>query len=276
MRMSEDQNKNLAKAISLVEKAARKGTKIICLPELYRTRYFPQKKKGAKRPFFETVPGESTRAFAVLAKKHKVVVIVPLFEKSSKGKFFNSAIVINERGKLLPTYRKIHIPHDPNFYEKDYFEKGSDYRVYRTKYADFAVLICYDQWFPEAARVVALQGAEIIFYPTAIGRITPRREKDDDWNDAWETVMRGHAIANATHIAAVNRVGKEERLTFWGRSFIADSFGAILGRASEKKEEALIRTIDLRRNKMIRDGWMFLRNRRPETYLRSVNRPRNS
>ena len=267
MRMSEDQNKNLLKAISFVERAAKKGAKIICLPELYRTPYFPQYKHADKNTYAETIPGISTKAFAPLAKKYGVVIIVPIYEKMKGGGYHNSAVVIDERGRILPTYRKIHIPHDPLFYEKNYFEGGETYRVYKTKFAQFAVLICYDQWFPEAARSVSLLGAEIIFYPTAIGRIIPRREKDDDWADAWETVMRGHGIANAVHIAAVNRVGKEDRLKFWGSSFVADSFGAILGKASDTGEEVLIRKIDLSRNKVIREGWGFFRNRKPKMYL---------
>ena len=276
MRMSDDHDKNLEKALGLVEKAAKRGARIICLPELYRTQYFPQKKRGSQLPYHETIPGESTRAFAHTARRHGVAIIVPIYEHAKSGRLYNSAAVINERGRLLTTYRKVHIPHDQNFWEKDYFTSGSTYRIYRTSFAKFAVLICYDQWFPEAARSVALRGAEIIFYPTAIGRIVPRMERDSDWKDAWETAMRGQAITNAVHVAAVNRVGKEGRIAFWGGSFIADSFGVVLRRASQGREEVLVQGINLDRNVIIREGWEFFRNRRPETYRSLVKKTRRS
>jgi agmatine deiminase len=167
----------------------------------------------------------------------------------------------------LPTYHKIHIPQDKRFYEKNYFEEGNrGYRIYKTKFGTFAVLICYDQWFPEAARMATLAGAELIFYPTAIGFMTDYKSKDGDWHDAWETVMRGHAIANGVHIVAVNRTGVEDKLKFWGQSFACDSFGKILKRGSSSKEEVVVATLDLSHNKRIRDGWGFFRNRRPDTY----------
>jgi len=176
-------------------------------------------------------------------------------------------VVIDQNGKLLSTYRKLHLPQDPLFYEQNYFAPGdSGYRVYKTKFASFAVLICYDQWFPEAARMATLAGAEIIFYPTAIGRIVGHTSLDGDWHDAWETVMRGHAIANGVHVVAVNRVGREDRLRFWGQSFACASFGKILKRASAAKEAVLVTKLDLSHNRRIREGWGFLRNRRPDTY----------
>ncbi len=205
--------------------------------------------------------------FKEIAKKYKVVIVVPIFEKDSKGKFHNSAVVIDENGKLLPTYRKIHIPQDPLFYEKNYFEDGdSGYKVYKTKHATFAVLICYDQWFPEAARSVKLAGADLVFYPTAIGNINGVKESEGDWHNAWETVMRGHAIANSLYVAAVNRVGTEDKLTFWGQSFVADSFGKVLKRATKSKEEILIAEVNLDNNKRISNEWGFMRNRRTDTY----------
>jgi agmatine deiminase len=258
---------NLSHAVELVRRAAHKGAQIICLPELYRTPYFPQYRKAEFRALAETIPGESTRVFSQLAAELKVVIIVPLFEKAQNGKYYNSAVVVNEKGKLLRTYRKVHIPQDPLFYEKNHFEAGdAGYRVYRTSFASFAVLICYDQWFPEAARMAALAGAEIIFYPTAIGRIVGYNSPDGDWHDAWETVMRGHAIANGVHVVAVNRVGREDRLRFWGRSFACDSFGKVLQRASAVREEVLVTRLDLSHNRRIREGWGFFRNRRPDTY----------
>jgi agmatine deiminase len=222
-----------------------------------------------------------------IAKAYGVVIIVPIYEKFGRPgqktmprtggqrptgtgggwKYFNSAAVINEKGRLLKdVYRKIHIPQDPGFYEKDYFEAGqSGYKVYKTKFATFAVLICYDQWYPEAARVVRLEGAEIIFYPTALGNIVGYKA-EGDWHDAWETSMRGHAIANSVHVAAVNRVGTEGKMKFFGQSFVAGPFGKVLKRASADKEEVLIAKIDLEQNKFFAEGWGFLRNRRPDTY----------
>jgi len=275
-RATPDIAANLANAERLVRQAARKGAQIICLPELYRTIYFPQYEKQDVSRFAETIPGESTRAFRQLAKELGVVLIVPLFERAERGRtgrngsstrYYNSAVVIDQTGKLLPTYRKLHLPQDPLFYEQDYFARGnSGYRVYKTPFASFAVLICYDQWFPEAARMATLAGAEIIFYPTAIGRIVGYTSPDGDWHDAWETVMRGHAIANGVHVVAVNRVGREDRLRFWGQSFACDSFGKILKRASATKEEVLVAKLDLSHNRRIREGWGFFRNRRPDTY----------
>lgn len=266
-RASNDIAANVAKTAKMVRQAARKGARIICLQELYRTTYFPQHAKRPREAISETIPGESTNAFSQLAKELGVVIIVPIFEKARGGKHYNSAVVIDQNGKLLPTYRKMHIPQDPLFYEKNYFAPGDrGWRVYKTKYATFAVLICYDQWFPEAARMATLDGAEIIFYPTAIGNVAGYRSADGDWHDAWETVMRGHAIANGVHVVAVNRVGREERLRFWGQSFACDSFGKILKRASNSREEVMIAKLNLAHNRRIREGWGFLRNRRPEAY----------
>ena len=264
--VSTDLKINLEKTANFVEKAAKKGAQIICLQELYRTIYFPQYQNSEKDLYAETVPGESTRVFSVLAKKYGVVLIVPVFEKR-KTEYFNSAVVIDHTGKLLPTYNKIHIPQDPLFYEKNYFKAGkSGYKIYNTKFGKIAVLICFDQWFPEAARVVTLLGAEIIFYPTAIGHIVGAKSFEGDWHNAWETIMRGHAIANSVNVVAVNRVGREDRLKFWGQSFITNSFGQILKKANSNKTETLIAKLNLSLNKKIRDAWGFFRNRRPDTY----------
>ncbi len=265
--VSTDLKKNLIKTIVLVEKAAKKGAQIICLQELYKTPYFPQYKNANKDDYAETIPGESTELFSKLAKKYKVVIIVPIFERDEKGEYHNSAVVINTDGKLLPTYRKIHIPQDPLFYEKNYFKESNDgYKIYKTKYATFAVLVCYDQWFPEAARSVKLAGADLVFYPTAIGNIRGVKEHEGDWHNAWETVMRGHAIANSLYVMAVNRTGVEDKLKFWGQTFIADAFGKVLKRASSDKEEIVMAKIDLARNKVITEEWGFMRNRRTDTY----------
>ena len=262
-----DMNVNLIKTAKMVEQAAKKGAKIICLQELYRTVYFPQYENEKKDDYSETIPGESTKVFSAIAKKYKAVIVVPIFEKDNEGRFHNSAVVINAVGKLLPTYRKVHIPQDPLFYEKNYFEESDDgYRIYKTQYGTFAVLICYDQWFPEAARAVKLAGADIVFYPTAIGTIIGEKQKEGDWHNAWETIMRGHAIANSLYVVAVNRVGTEDKLKFWGQSFVADAFGKVIKRATDSKDEILIAKIDLAKNKVIGEEWGFMRNRRGDTY----------
>lgn len=268
--VSEDLDLNLKKTVKMVQGAIKKGAKIICLQELYRTPYFPQYQKMNKDKFSEFIPGNSTAVFKKIAKDYGVVIIVPIYEKTKnkKGKweYHNSAVVINEEGNLMQTYHKVHIPQDPGFYEEDYFKEGdTGYKIYKTKYATFAVLICYDQWFPEAARAVRLEGAEIIFYPTALGNIIGYNA-EGDWHDAWEVSQRAHAIANSVYIVGVNRVGIEGKMQFFGQSFISDPFGKIIKRASKNKEEILISKIDLQKNKFYSEGWGFLRNRRPDTY----------
>jgi len=259
--------KNMKKTIEKIEEASEKGAQIVCLEELYRTRYFPQKKKQDVQKLAETIPGESTKIFSKLAKEREIVIIAPLFEKNQNGKLYNSAVIINSDGKIVGTYRKVHLPYDPFFYEKDYFAAGnSNYEVYETDFARIGVLICYDQWFPEPARINALNGAEIIFYPTAIGWIKGYDSEVGDWYDAWKTVQRAHAIANGVHVAVVNRVGEEGQLKFWGHSFICDSFGKVLKEASTENEEVLVSKVDLSKNKKIQEGWGFLKNRRPDTY----------
>jgi agmatine deiminase len=265
--VSDNTAENMAKTQQKIIQAAERGAQIVCLQELYRTRYFPQQENIDAAPLAETIPGPSTQAFSVLAKKYGIVIIAPLFEKNANGKFYNTAAVIGSDGEILGTYRKVHIPYDPYFYEKDYFAPGEDaYRVYDTSFAKIGVLICYDQWFPEPARINALAGAEIIFYPTAIGYVKGYTSEDGDWHDAWRTVQRAHAIANGVHVAAVNRVGEEGELEFWGGSFVCDSFGKVIAEASAE-EEILMAKVDLSKNERIQEGWGFLRNRRPDTYL---------
>jgi len=269
---SEKPEENLKIAVAKVKEAAKKGAKIICLQELYKTIYFPQYEKKAFSNLAETIPGESTNTFSKLARENDVIIIVPIFEKDN-GKFYNSAAVIDADGKLLDTYRKIHVPYDPLFYEKTYFEAGNNgYKVYNTKYAKFSVLICYDQWFPEAARICSLKGADIMFYSTAIGYIKDYDTSGENWQDSWETMQRAHAIANGIHVAAVNRVGTEDKLEFFGSSFVCDSFGKIIKKASSNKEEILIAELDLGRNKEIQESWGFLRNRRPDTYSKIIDK----
>ena len=268
-----DLDRNLEHTLAMAKQAIAEGARILCLQELYRTPYFPQYDGRDAAPCAETIPGASTDAFSALAREHGVVIVVPLYERTESGEYYNTAVVIDADGRLLPSYRKVHIPFDPLFYEKSYFRPGDRYRVYDTRYARIAVLICYDQWFPEAARAVALQGADIIFYPTALGRITGAEEPPEgDWREAWETVQRGHAIANSVHVAAVNRVGDEDGIRFFGSSFVADAFGNVLARASDTDEEVLVVEVDLSMNESVREGWGFFRNRRPETYRTLVRR----
>ncbi len=239
--VSDDIAHNMKITIKKIKEATLKGAEIVCLQELYRSKYFPQVEKQDVSQLAETIPGDSTRVFSELAKEKKIVIIAPLFEKAANGKCYNSATVIDADGKISSIYRKVHIPQDPYFYEKNYFEAGDQgYCVNKTRYARVGVLICYDQWFPESARINALQGAEIIFYPTAIGYIKDHVSSDGDWHDAWKTVQRAHAISNGVHVAAVNRVGEEGQLKFWGGSFVCDSFGKVLGEASYTKEEVLL------------------------------------
>jgi agmatine deiminase len=265
--VSDDIANNMKRTIEKIKEASRNGAQIVCLQELYRTKYFPQEKKQDVSQLAETIPGESTGAFAELAKEKKIVIIAPIFEKGPNGKYYNSAAIINVNGKISSTYRKVHLPNDPFFYEKNYFEEGDQgYLVHKTHYARIGVLICYDQWFPEPARINTLKGAEIIFYPTAIGYIKGHTSSDGDWHDAWKTIQRAHAISNGVHVAAVNRVGAEGQLRFWGGSFVCDSFGKVLGEANDTNEEVLVVKVDLSKNKKIQEGWGFLKNRRPDTY----------
>ncbi|MGA3059376.1 MAG: carbon-nitrogen hydrolase [Candidatus Bathyarchaeia archaeon] len=266
--VSDDLAYNMNKTIERIEEASEKGAQIVCLQELYRTKYFPQEKNQDVSKLAETIPGKSTRAFSKLAKKKNIVLIAPLFEKHSNGKYYNSAVIIDANGETVGTYRKVHIPNDPLFYEKNYFEAGDQgYCVHKTKYARVGVLICYDQWFPEPARINALMKAEIIFYPTAIGWIKGYTSSEGNWHDAWKTVQRANAIMNGVHVAAVNRVGEEGQLRFWGGSFVCDSFGKVLKEASNTNEEVLVVKVDLSKNKKIQEGWGFLKNRRPDTYI---------
>jgi len=269
MAMASDPGENIEKARRNVVNAARNGAKIICLPELYSTRYFPQHPGTDASAFAETIPGRSTDIFSAIAREHQVVIIVPVFEKIADGRFCNAAAVIDADGTVSGQYRKVHIPQDPGFYEKGYFYPGNTYRVFSTRYGRIAVLICFDQWFPEAARCVALEGADIIFYPTAIGHPGPSEPLEGNWQDAWELIQRSHAIANCVHVVTVNRVGTEGGTRFFGGSFVADAFGKVLARAGDE-EENLVVPVDPGMNKEVQDSWGFFRNRRPETYSRIV------
>ena len=271
MEVGPECGQNLTRALAKVNQAAKDGAQIICLPELYRTQYFPQEIGANTESLAETIPGESTRAFSEIAIRHKVVVILPVYEKSADGRFYNSAVIIDTDGTLHTPYHKVHIPQDPGFYEKGYFYPGERYQVHTTGYGRIAVLICYDQWFPEAARCVALEGAQIIFYPTAIGHPTSEEPAEGNWHEAWVLIQRGHSVANSVHIASTNRVGKESEIRFFGGSFICDAFGKIIVQAGDS-EEILIASLDLAMNRSVRESWGFLRNRRPDTYAR-ISKP---
>lgn len=264
--LSDDIRSNMENTITKIKEAADKGAKIICLQELYRTKYFPTDEKKDVTKLAETIPGETTSTLSSLAKELQVVIIAPIFEVDG-GKHYNTAVVIDSDGKILGSYRKMHIPHDPFFYEKSYFDVGnSGYKIFQTPDVKFGVLICYDQWFPEAARTLALQGADLIFYPSAIGYLEGDPLSQEDWHNSWENIQRSHAIANGIHVASINRVGVEGSIKFWGASFVCDAFGRLIKRASETNEEVVVATLDISQNKRIQDGWGFLRNRLPSTY----------
>jgi N-carbamoylputrescine amidase len=266
-----NQKKNLAAA----ERAAKQGAKIICTQELFRSQYFCQSEDHKFFKLAEKIPGPSTAAFQKLAKKHRVVIIASLFEKRASGVYHNTAAIIDADGSLLGTYRKMHIPDDPLFYEKFYFTPGDlGFRAWQTKYAKIGVLICWDQWYPEGARLTALQGAEILFYPTAIGwHPTEKSKYGALQHSAWETIQRSHAIANGCYVCVPNRIGREkiagvggDGIEFWGQSFVAGTSGEILAKASVDKEETLIVPLDLNKVDTTRTHWPFLRDRRIDAY----------
>ncbi len=264
---------NLRRAVALAGKAARRGARIICTQELFRSQYFCQAERHANFALAETIPGPTTRAFQAVARKHGVVIVASVFERRAAGLYHNTAVVIDADGRLLGRYRKMHIPEDPLYYEKFYFTPGdTGFRAWNTRHGRIGVLICWDQWYPEAARLTALQGADLILYPTAIG--WHPREKSAHGaaqHEAWETIQRSHAIANGCYVAAVNRVGHErpeggDGLEFWGRSFVAGPDGAVLARASGEKEEILLAPLDFARVDSTRTHWPFLRDRRIDAY----------
>src|SRR5256714_2116769 len=263
---------NLKKTLLLAERAVKKGAQIICTQELFRSQYFCQSEDHDYFRLAEPVPGPTTRTFQKFAKQHKVVVIASLFEKRASGVYHNTAVVIDADGSILGLYRKMHIPDDPLYYEKFYFTPGDlGFRAWQTRYGKIGVLICWDQWYPEAARLTAMQGAEIIFYPTAIGwHPGEKAEYGKQQHSAWETIQRGHAIANGCYVAVPNRVGHEKLaakgLEFWGQSFVAGTSGEILARASAGKEEILVVPVDLDKVDITRTHWPFLRDRRIDAY----------
>ena len=266
---------NLKRTLALAERAARQGANILCTQELFRSRYFCQSEEHKNFALAETIPGPSTDAFRRLARKHGVVIIASLFEKRAAGVYHNTAAVIDADGSLLGIYRKMHIPDDPLFHEKFYFTPGDlGFKAWQTRFAKIGVLICWDQWFPEAARLTAMQGAEILFYPTAIGWHPREKAKyGSRQHEAWETIQRAHAVANGCYVAAVNRIGHEvlegvggDGIEFWGRSFVAGTTGEIIARAGPSAEEILVVPVDLAAVGTTRTHWPFLRDRRIDAY----------
>jgi N-carbamoylputrescine amidase len=278
MRCDADREANLENAIARIRKGAQAGAQIVCLPELFRSPYFCQRQDPALFELAEPIPGPSSERLARVARETGTVVIGSLFERRTAGVYHNTAAVFDADGTLLGIYRKMHIPDDPLYFEKYYFTPGDlGFRAFDTRFGRVGVLVCWDQWFPEAARLTALRGAQVLLYPTAIG--WHPREKQDlgaAQHQAWELIQRGHAVANGVHVAAVNRVGHEGPaaggLEFWGASFVSDPFGTVLRRAPHDRDEVLIVACDLQKQEEIRRHWPFLRDRRIDAYEQITRR----
>jgi len=280
MAMTPDPDDNLARAAGLVERAARDGAKVICLPELFRSPYFCQREDVALFDLAEPVPGPSTEALGKIAKSRQVTVVASLFERRAAGLCHNSVVVLDVEGRIAGLYRKMHIPDDPGYYEKFYFTPGDlGFKAFDTPVGRIGTLICWDQWYPEAARLTALQGAEILFYPTAIG--WHPHEKDvfgASQHDAWRTIQRAHAIANGVYVAAVNRIGLEKSaedaagIEFWGGTFLCDPFGVVVAQVGPASEDVLIAEVNRARIEDVRRNWPFLRDRRIDAYGRITER----
>ncbi|HEX2972273.1 MAG TPA: carbon-nitrogen hydrolase [Tepidisphaeraceae bacterium] len=280
MSCSDDPNLNLRTQLRLIEEAADRGAQIICTQELFRTQYFCQVEDHRFFELAEPIPGPSTQALCKLAKKHKVVIIGSLFERRAAGLYHNTAVVIDAQGSLKGVYRKMHIPDDPLYYEKFYFTMGdTGFRAWQTEYGNIGALVCWDQWFPEAARLTALQGAQILFYPTAIGwHPSEKAQYGKAQHESWELIQRSHAVANGCYVCAPNRIGLEkilgadgkpvsaEGIEFWGQSFVAGPDGQVIARASADREEVLVVPCDLGRVEFSRTHWPFLRDRRVDAY----------
>ncbi|GAB3508222.1 carbon-nitrogen hydrolase [Emticicia fontis] len=269
MSCSADVTENTNKAIAGIKKAAENGANIVCLQELFTSLYFCDVEDHDNFKLAESIPGPTTTTLAEVAKENNVVIIASLFEKRAAGLYHNTTAVIDADGTYLGKYRKMHIPDDPGYYEKFYFTPGDlGYKVFDTKFAKIGVLICWDQWYPEASRITSLMGAEILFYPTAIGWDTNETENEaniEQYN-AWQTIQRSHAVANGLHVVSVNRVGREADQQFWGGSFVANPFGSLLYLASHDKEEVHVQEIDLALTDKYRTTWPYLRDRRIDSY----------
>jgi N-carbamoylputrescine amidase len=281
MAMSTDPDANLRAAVAKVAQAATAGAQLVCLPELFRSRYFAQTEEAGAFDLAEPVPGPSTEALGKAAQQAGVVVIAPVFERRAPGLYHNSAVVIDADGRVVGMYRKMHIPDDPAYYEKYYFAPGDlGFRAFDTRVGRIGTLVCWDQWYPEGARLTALQGANVLFYPTAIGWHPKEKASQGTAQlDAWRTIQRSHAIANGCYVAAVNRVGHErpgvgggDGIEFWGSSFLVDPFGAVLAEAPGDREAILVSEVDLARIEEVRRGWPFLRDRRIDAYAGLTSR----
>ena len=270
MSCSAHKQSNLDKATQKIREAAGKGAQIVCLQELFASLYFCDVEDYENFKLAEPIPGPSSEALGKLAAELGVVIIASLFEKRAQGLYHNTTAVLDADGSYLGKYRKMHIPDDPSYYEKFYFTLGDlGYKIFKTKFANIGVLICWDQWYPEAARITSLMGAEILFYPTAIGWST---SQDDATNaeqyNAWQTIQRSHAVANGVHVVSVNRVGIEQNgaMKFWGGSFVANPFGSVLFQASHENEEVQVTELDLSNTERYRTHWPFMRDRRIDSY----------
>ncbi len=272
MSCSTNADENVEKAIARVREAAKQGAQVVCLQELFRTQYFCQSEDHSKFALAEPIPGPTTEAMARIAREANIVIVSSLFERRAAGVYHNTAVVLDADGSLLGIYRKMHIPDDPLYYEKFYFTPGDlGFRSFATKYANIGTLVCWDQWYPEGARLTALQGADVLFYPTAIGWHPSEKEQFGAAQaDAWRTMQRAHAIANGVYVAAVNRVGHEGPagggIEFFGGSFVCDPFGVVLKEGSRTDEEILVVECDRARQEEVRQHWPFLRDRRIDAY----------
>ena len=280
-RVFGDQIKNIENSLIKIKEAAKKKAKIICLPELFLSPYFCQSENHAKFKLAEKIPGRLSDIYCKLAKELSIVLMISLFEKKTIGLYHNTSIVIDDKGKIISKYRKMHIPDDPGYYEKFYCTPGDlGYQTLKTKHGNIGSLICWDQWFPEAARLTTLRGAEIIFYPTAIGWHPKEKKKFGKTQlDSWLTIQRSHAIANGVYVVAVNRVGLERkgksRINFWGNSFVVEPGGKVIGKLDSKKEGVLVTELDLNKIENIRQHWPFLRDRRIDSYKELLKNPKD-
>jgi N-carbamoylputrescine amidase len=276
MSCSADAKANMDKAIKGIREAAGKGANVICLQELFTSLYFCDVEDYENFKLAEAIPGASTDELSAIAKELGVVIIASLFEKRTQGIYHNTTAVLDADGTYLGKYRKMHIPDDPAYYEKFYFTPGDlGYKVFQTKFAKIGVLICWDQWYPEAARLTSLMGAEVLFYPTSIGWATAQDQAtNDEQFNAWQTIQRSHAVANGVHVVSVNRVGLEQNgaMKFWGGSFVSNPFGRLLSQASHDQEEVMVVEIDTQNTDSYRTHWPFMRDRRIDSYGEIVKR----
>ena len=268
MKMAQDVGTNVKRAVDFIHKAADQGAQIVVTPELFGSLYFCQKEDAAYFDLAEPIPGPTSKRLGEVAKERGITIVGSLFEKRAAGLFHNTAVVMDKRGEMVGKYRKMHIPDDPNYYEKYYFTPGDlGFQAFPTEHANIGTLVCWDQWYPEGARLTAMKGAEVLTYPTAIGAhareppAIPEKQRQ-----AWITIQRSHAIANGVFVAVSNRVGVEEEMRFWGSSFICDPFGEVLAQGSQDKEEVLVAECDLATIDYFREGWPFFRDRRIDAY----------